>query len=118
MYTIGDILEKTIIGIELDDDGKKIIHYYGYSWYTGSEPEYRFAEYIFFYGNLVEVLETGIYAYEMQYQDLVKQYISEHDQKEITILYCSYDNGNPAIPINERDISINTPFGIYYVIPS
>lgn len=120
MYKISALLEKMIIGIELykDKNGneKKSVHYYAYSWYTDGEPAYRFAEYTFFYGDLEEVLKIGVCRYEEKHQELIKQYICDCSENEIIEFYETYDNGNPAIFIREKDISIDTPCGVYIII--
>lgn len=112
-----EMIESTIFGIE-NDDGKKVIHYYGYGYYCDGDDEkpYRFLEYTFFYGNLQEVLEIGISEYEGEYSDAVKQYITDCTEEELGDIYEHYDEGVPPIPIHESEISLDIPCGVYVLV--
>lgn len=110
---------KTIIGIE-EENGKKIVHFYGYGYYSeGAQDEktpYRFVEYTFFYAPLEEVVEVGVSNYESEYSDQIKQYIMDCTRLGCEKIYETYDNGNPPILLNKEKLSIDTPKGVYILI--
>ena len=113
-----DYTEKTIICIEKEDDGEKVVHFMGYGYYGEVETEkpYRFLEYTFFFGKLKNVLNYGgIRNYEGEYQDRYKQYITDCTYEEMNEIYEQYNNGKMPEIIDEKDITINIPFGCYIV---
>ena len=112
--TIADYLEKTIVGIETDEEGKKI-HYYGYGYFSddSSEKTHRFLEYTWFIAPLEEVLKTGIAEYESENQDQFKQYITDCTEDECESFYEHYDNGKMPKLILAADVDMNTPDGVY-----
>lgn len=112
--TINDYLEKTVVGIETDEEGKKI-HYYGYGYISDdcSDKPYRFLEYTWFIAPLKDVLEFGIREYESEYQDQFKQYITDCTKEQCGSIYEHYDNGNIPKLMLESDVDMNTPDGCY-----
>ena len=110
--------EKTILGIGSDNNGNKVIHYYGYGYYCGCDEEkpYRFLEYTFFYADLQEALDIGISEYEGKHQDSVKQYITDCTEGELESIYKHYDEGVSPTPISEAEITLDTPCGVYVLI--
>ena len=96
MFEIGEVIERTIISIEMHD-GKKAIHYYAYSWFAddSSETPFRFCEYTGFIVDLERALKYGISCYEGEYQEQIKQYIYDCTEEKCVDFYNHYDNGNP-----------------------
>lgn len=108
---ITDYLDKTIFSIFLDVNGNKLIHFWGYGYYTGSPDDkpYRFIEYTFFIAPLFDVLKEGFSNYESEYSDQFKQYITDCDEKELIDYYKNY--GLDIKEINE--LTTNTECGCY-----
>ena len=117
MFDIGEVIERTIIGIE-QQNGRKAIHYYAYSWYAddSSGTPYRFCEYTGFIKELEKVLKYGVSCYEGVYQEYIKQYIADCNEKECVLFYSQYDNGKQPKFISEKDVSMKTPYGIYVLV--
>ncbi len=117
MFEIGDIIERTIISIE-KQDGRKVIHYYAYSWYAddSSETPFRFCEYTGFIVDLDKTLLYGISCYEGEYQEQIKQYIYDCTEEKCVDFYSHYDDGKPPKFISEKDVSMATPYGVYILI--
>lgn len=107
--------DHTIFGIE-EEEGKKIVHFYGYGYYVGEESgkSYRFLEYTFFYAPLEDVLshEGGFDGYEIAHSDSVKTYITDCTQEELNDIYEHYDCGRKPVEISEKDIA-SAPLGVY-----
>ena len=117
MFDIGEVIERTIIGIE-QQNGRKAIHYYAYSWYAddSSGTPYRFCEYTGFIEDLEKVLKYGISCFESEFQEEITQYIEDCTEEGYEKNYAHYDSGNPPRFISEKDVSMKTPYGIYILI--
>lgn len=117
MFDIGEVIERTIIGIE-QQNGRKVIHYYAYSWYAddSSGTPYRFCEYTGFIEDLEKVLKYGISCYEGEYQEYIKQYIDDCTEEDCVDYYAHYDRDCPPDLISEKDVSMATPYGVYILI--
>jgi len=114
-----DFYEKTVVGIEPGENGEKDVHFFGYGYCAedGTDTPYRFVEYTWFIVPLKEVLKTGFASYEGDNSDQYKQYITDCTEESMYDIYMHYDNGSQPVVIKEEDISENTPFGCYIVIP-
>jgi len=117
MFDISDVIDRTIISIE-KQDGRKVIHYYAYSWYAydSSETPFRFCEYTGFIVDLEKALKYGISCYEGEFQEEITQYIDDCTEEECKKNYAHYDNGKPPKFISEKDVSMATPYGVYILI--
>lgn len=117
MFDIGDVIDRTIISIE-KQDGRKVIHYYAYSWYAydSSDTPFRFCEYTGFIVDLERALKYGISCYEGEFQEEITQYIDDCTEEECKKNYAHYDNGKPPKFISEKDVSMATPYGVYILI--
>lgn len=110
-------LEDTIIGIE-NFDGVKFVHFYGYGYIAddnGDGKDCRFLEYCGMYAPLSEVLVNGFLKAEQDRMESVKEYIRDCTEEECMEIYNHYDNGSAPEFINESDIDMDTPCGIYIV---
>ncbi len=114
--TLADYEEKTIVGIEMEG-GKKVVHFYGYGYYSDGcdedEKPYRFLEYCWFTAPIEEVLKAGVSEYESDNQDRFKQYITDCTEAECKKMYETYDNGRMPMAIDKEDLNADTPNGIY-----
>ena len=117
MFDISDVIDRTIISIE-KQDGRKVIHYYAYSWYAydSSDTPFRFCEYTGFIVDLEKALKYGISCYEGEFQEEITQYIDDCTEEECKKNYAHYDNGKPPKFISEKDVSMATPYGVYILI--
>lgn len=113
-FWIGNVLDKTIIGIE-QYNGIKIIHYYAFSWLAddSTNTPYRFAEYTGFIEDLEKVLEYGISNFESEYQEGINQYVEDCTEEQCADYYAHYNNGEAPRFISEKDVSVKTPYGVY-----
>ena len=113
-FCIGNVLDRTIIGIE-QCNGRKIIHYYAFGWLAdgSANTPYRFAEYTGFIVDLEKGLEYGISNFESEYQEEIKQYVEDCTEEQCADFYAHYDNGNPPKFISEKDVSMTTAYGVY-----
>lgn len=109
--------ECLIVGIEKDND-KKVVHFYGFGYYTEGDEEnpYRFLEYTFFYMPLDEVLTMGVSEAEGEFGQEYTQYLTDCTRDEMENIYEHYDNGNKPTELKKEDLNMDTPLGIYILI--
>lgn len=114
-----NFLEKTIIRI-FEEDGRKMIKYLAYGYIADgvmTEP-YRFLEYCWFEVPLKDVLEFGVSVLDFEsdsgweYRQNIEDLETEEDVK---IRYMSYRNGKMPEILENDDINLNTPCGVYMV---
>jgi len=117
MFTLDEVLERTIVEI-FTDGGEKKIHYYayGYDCCDGGKTPYRFVEYTFFIAPLREVLDKGAYLYEEDFGYQYKQYVEDCSEEKCLNNYLHYDNGNEPVLLDELKLSMYTPNGMYILI--
>ena len=119
MFSANDFIDsledKTIFSIENDADGNKMIHFLGYGYYSEdiSERPYRMVEYCGFIVPIEWVLEDGFYNYESEHEDEHKQYIEDCDYTTMVDRYLHYDAGNAPMVISHKELSTETPLGVY-----
>lgn len=104
--------DKTLVTIELID-GEKYIHYSGYGYYNGEpvDKPYRWVDYTFLMCPLATALTYGVKEYEADYQDSVKQYVSDLSEAE----YKDIMREEKYPVLSGEDISANTPCGTYWL---
>ena len=117
--TLDDYLENCIVSIGTED-GKRVIHYFGYGYYAdGTYPDdqpYRFIEYTGFIVPLRDALQVGISAYERDNGEYYKQYALICNSAHCEYIYQHYDNGQMPQVLNESAINLDTPDGVYLVL--
>lgn len=117
--TIADYEDKTIVGIEMEY-GKKVVHFYGYGYYSegcdGDEAPYRFLQYCGFTAPIEDVLKAGVSEYESDNQDQFKQYINDCTEAKCIDFYEHFDAGRMPQLLKKEDLNIDTPLGVYILL--
>lgn len=113
--TLNDVIDKTIV--EINTDNEPYIHYLAYGYYA-DDKRCILVEYTGFYVQMKDIFDFGsVYEYELEFGCDYKQYLTDMNDDKLFDCYTHYDNGNMPKIINEKDIDINTPSGVYIVIP-
>ena len=120
------VCESTIVRL-FTKYGEKLIQYYGYGYCTddGSDTPYRFLEYRWFVAPLAEALSfvdperndvpynKGLYAFEADQGEFYLQMMEDCTERRMLEIYSTYDGGKTPQIISFRDVTINTPDGMY-----
>ena len=116
--TYEEWFENDVFTIFIDYDGEKKVHFYGYGYYAddSSKTPYRFLEYIGFIYPLKDVLYMGFVEFEGEYQDSVKQFMTDCTEEEMIDIYNHYDEGNMPTKIWIDEITPHTPCGCYILM--
>lgn len=115
-YTLEEVIEKTIIEILTDENGKKTVHYLAYGYYSESDSNkpYRLLEYTFLTAPLEKAIDMEIQEYESKFGPEVKQYITDCTEQELLECYRNYNNSGDLITIiKPEDITMDIPDGFY-----
>lgn len=115
MKVMEKYLEATVLAIDFEDDGSKVVHIFGdsYDAYDGTDTSYRFTEYSFGYMPLSEILSNGMPNGDW-YAGL-KQYIEDCTLERLNEIYEHYDGGQMPKVISE--LTKDTPCGCYILLP-
>ena len=107
-------LEASVVNVELDENGEKVVHFYGDSYYSedGTDTPYRFTSYSWGYVPLKEIVENGMPNGDW-YSEL-KQYINDCTEKQLDEIYEHYDNGK--MPQIIDGLTMDTPLGCYIIL--
>lgn len=111
---MGKYLEASIVEIELDENGKKVAHILGDSYYSedGTATPYRFVEYSWGYVPLSEFLANGMP--DGDWYSELKQYINDCTEKQLNEIYEHYGNGK--MPQIIDGLTMDTPLGCYIIL--
>lgn len=106
-------LEKDFYAIEIDGQGKKVVHIYGYAYDTGFNDEnpYRLVEFTFFIipiEKFVNMTTDEIHNEECN----VKTYIGDYGEEEIVNALDNYFDETPKALAFES-VTLDTPCGVY-----
>lgn len=109
-------LDATILAVDYDDDGNKVVHIFGdsYDAYDGTETSYRFVEYSFGYIPLRRIIDSGMP--DSYWYAGLKQYIEDCTLGRLKEIYEHYDGGQMPQVISA--LTNDTPCGVYILLPS
>ena len=109
-------LDSSIVSIELDTNGHKVVHIMGDSYNAddASDTPYRFTEYCWGYIPIEDLIKNGMP--DGDWYGELKQYVEECSPERIEEIYEHYDNGKKPKLIALKDITEDTPCGVYIII--
>lgn len=112
-FISSEYCEASVIEIELNEHGKKIVHILGDSYYAddGTDAPYRFTEYCWGYIPLKEVVENGMP--DGDWYGELKQYITDCTEEQLDEIYEHYDNGK--MPRVIENLTVDLPIGCYII---
>lgn len=122
--TLDDLLERTVVSIETDNDENqtRYVHFLGYGYCAEDsntdDPEemYRFIYYTYFYVPLAEVLERGFEEVEGNDGCECKQYIDDCTEEGCFKTYLEYNAGKTPPPIYLEELTMDIPEGCYVIL--